>query len=199
MSEEAKQRPTLETQRLILRPFDLSDASEVQRLAGDFAIADMTLLIPHPYEAGMAEEWISAHQANFESGKDVTFAVTLRCDGALLGAMSFTLKNEYRRAELGYWIGKPYWGQGYCTEAAEAIVRYAFTQMDLNRVCAFHFARNPASGRVMQKIGMVCEGTYRQHVMRWDKYEDLVAYAILREDWAKKHVLEAGGKDEENR
>ena len=88
------------------------------------------------------------------------------------------------QAELGYWIGKPFWGRGYCTEAAQALLRYAFTELGLVRVHSCHFARNPASGRVMQKIGMVKEGCRRQHVKKWDKLEDLELYGVLKQEWA---------------
>jgi [ribosomal protein S5]-alanine N-acetyltransferase len=87
------------------------------------------------------------------------------------------------QAELGYWIGKPYWGHGYCTEAAQAVLRYAFSDLAPVRVHASHFTRNPASGRVMQKIGMRHEGCRRQHVKKWDKTEDLEVYGILKLEW----------------
>ena len=87
------------------------------------------------------------------------------------------------KGELGYWIAKDFWGIGYCTEAAKAIVNYGFEQMNLNRIHAHHVARNPASGRVMQKIGMKQEGYFRQATVKWGKFEDEVLYAILREDW----------------
>jgi [ribosomal protein S5]-alanine N-acetyltransferase len=175
-------RPTLETERLSLRPFVVSDASEVQRLAGSWAIADTTLNMPHPYGDGVAEEWISKHQEEFDEGKGVTFAVTRMPDGALLGAISLMGMAKGHQAELGYWIGEPFWGCGYCTEAAGAVVAYAFGVLGLVRVHSCHFARNPASGRVMQKIGMKHEGCRRHHVKKWDKFEDIELYGILREE-----------------
>lgn len=173
------QRPTIETERLILRPFALEDAARVQLLAGAWEIASVTLNVPHPYEDGMAETWISTHQEQFDAGKLVTLAVTLRESGLLIGAIGLTRHPEFERAEMGYWMGVPYWGQGYCTEAAKAMIRYAFHTLGLHRVCATHLVRNPASGRVMQKAGMTLEGTLRQHVKRWGDYEDLAYYGIL--------------------
>ncbi len=175
--------PKLETERLVLRPFGLKDAPEVQRLAGDWAIADTTGVIPHPYEDGMAEEWISTHQDAFDKAQEVNFAITLKPCGTLIGAIGFRDIVKGHQAELGYWIGKPYWNQGYCTEAARAVMQYAFDEYDLIRVHAVFFSRNPASGRVMQKLGMTHEGTRRQHVKKWDKYEDLELYGILRDEW----------------
>lgn len=175
--------PTLKTHRLILRPFEISDAPEVQRLAGDHAIAEMTLLIPHPYEDGMAEDWISTHAPTFEAGEGVTFAITLRADGTLLGAISLMAIAPGHQAELGYWIGVPYWGQGYATEAARAVVDYAFTTLNLARVHAHHFAHNPASGKVLRKIGMKYEGCRRRHVHKWGQLEDIEMYGVLKEEW----------------
>jgi len=181
------ERPTLETIRLILRPFTLADAPEVQRLAGDRAIASTTLSIAHPYEDGMAERWISRHQDAFEQGTQYSFAITRRVDGALLGAIGLHPTPAHRHAELGYWIGVPYWNQGYTSEAAAAVLGYAFTVLRLHRVFAKHVTRNPASGRVMQKIGMTYEGTLRGHTLKWDVFEDVAVYGILAGEWAESN------------
>jgi RimJ/RimL family protein N-acetyltransferase len=175
--------PVLETERLRLRPFEISDAKDVQRLAGDRAVADTTLNIPHPYDDGEAEIWISRHKDMFKKWEHAIFAITLRETGELVGAMGLHLNTRFNRAELGYWIGKPYWNKGYCTEAARRVVRFGFEDLLLNRVFANYIGRNPASGRVMENIGMRPEGIMRQHVRKWDRYEDIVNYAILREDW----------------
>lgn len=176
--------PTLETERLLLRPFELHDAMDVQRLAGDRAIADTTLNIPHPYEDGIAEAWIAEHQDTFARGRGATFAITRKADGALVGAISLMHIAKGHQAELGYWIGTPYWNHGFCTEAGQAVLRYAFTELALLRIHASHLSRNPASGRVMQKLAMRHEGTRRQHVMKWGKCEDLELYGILKAEWA---------------
>ena len=176
-------QPSIETARLILRPFRLSEARVVQSLAGERDIADTTLHIPHPYEDGMAEEWISKHQPKFEAGELLNFAVVLRSSGELVGAIGLRLVSRFNRAELGYWIGKPYWNNGYCTEAGYAVLQYGFSVLKLNRIHASHLTRNPASGRVMQKMGMAHEGSARQHVKRWDRFEDVELYGILREQW----------------
>lgn len=175
--------PTITTERLILRAFTLNDARRVQELAGAFEIADTTGHMPHPYQDGMAEEWIGTHADDFERGEGATFAITLRPTGELIGAIGLTTHAPNQRAELGYWLGVPYWNCGYTTEAARAVLQFAFAQLNLNRVYATHFVRNPASGRVMQKIGMQCEGTLREHFVRWQKPEDLVYYGILKKEW----------------
>jgi len=178
------ERPILKTEHLILRPFILEDAPAVQRLAGDKDIASTTLRIPHPYEDGIAEVWISKHQEELEKGEQVTFAIAHREEQYLIGAIGLSgISQEHETAEVGYWIGKPYWNQGYCTEAVEAMLQYAFEELKLNRVYARHFKRNPASGRVMQKVGMKHEGCLRQHFKKWGDYEDSEMYGILRQEF----------------
>ena len=177
------QRPTLETERLVLRPFALLDSAEVQRLAGDRAIADTTTNIPHPYEDGMAEKWITTHQEAFNQGTGVTLAITLKPQGKLVGAISLMDMTKGHQAELGYWIGKLYWGRGFCTEAGRAVLQFGFEVLGFNRIHSCHISRNPASGRVMQKLGMTHEGCRKQHVRKWDRFEDLELYGILKDDW----------------
>ncbi len=176
--------PKLETRRLLLRPFALADAQDVQRLAGRRSIADTTLNVPHPYEDGMAEAWLSTHQPLFEAGELAAFAVTDNARDELIGAISLRIDRAFDRADLGYWIGEPFWGMGYCTEAATAVVRYGFEVLRLNKIHASHLLRNPASGRVMQKIGMTQEGHLRDHIRKWRKYEDMIVYGLLRDEWA---------------
>jgi RimJ/RimL family protein N-acetyltransferase len=180
------QIPTIKTNRLTLRPFTLEDAPELQRLAGDRAVADTTQSIPHPYEDGMAETWISSHPETFKKGQGVTFAITRNSDNALVGEISLMHMVKGHQATLGYWIGKPYWGNGFCTEAARAVLKYAFTERGLIRVHASHITRNPASGKVMQKLGLQHEGCQRQHILKWDKFEDLELYGILKEEWRER-------------
>ena len=119
-------QPMIETERLILRPFRLSDAQVVQSLAGVRDIADTTMSIPHPYEDGMAEEWIGGRDLAFKDGKAITFAMVLCDDGSVIGAAGLEIDRGCDKAELGYWVGKPFWNRGYATEAAAALLAYGF-------------------------------------------------------------------------
>jgi [ribosomal protein S5]-alanine N-acetyltransferase len=181
-------QPVLHTTRLILRPYQLSDAPQVQRLAGVREVADTTLNLPHPYEDGMAEAWIGTHQDLYARGELAAFAITLR-DGSLIGAIGLRLEPAHRRGELGYWIGMPFWNRGYATEAGLEIVRYGFSDLGLNRIQATHMTRNPASGRVMQKLGMTYEGCSRQYFLKAGRLEDVERYAILREEGSNRIPL----------
>ena len=175
--------PPLLTDRLLLRSLTLEDAPEVQRLAGDRDIALMTVAVPHPYEDGMAEEWIRSCSKEYEKDEGLNFAITRKTDKNLIGVIGLGLEQEHERAELGYWIGKPYWNKGYATEAATAVVAYSFEVLKLNRIYAYHFKRNPASGRVLEKVGMQYEGCHRQHLKKWDNFEDLMGYGMLKSDY----------------
>ena len=175
--------PPLLTERLLLRSFILEDATDVQRLAGDRDIAATLTNMPYPYEDGMAEKWIRFCYKRFEKDEALNFAITLRTDKNLIGGIALRLDQENENGEIGYWIGKPYWNRGYCTEAAKAVVAYSFKVLKLNRVHAKHFKRNVASGRVLKKIGMQYEGCFRQHVKKWDNFEDLMGYGMLKADY----------------
>lgn len=177
--------PVLETARLILRPFQISDAPRVKELAGAFEIYRFTLAIPHPYEDGVAEKWISTHPSRFHEGAGVSLAITLKTDGTLIGAIGLEATPGHERAELGYWIGVPYWGNGYCTEAAIAVVRYGFEVLNFHKITSMHMESNPASGRVMQKAGLIREGALTDHVVKDGRYHTMIVYGIIETEQAQ--------------
>lgn len=173
----------LKTERLILRKFDLNDIAKVTELASEFEIADTTLRIPHPYTEIHAKEWIEQQYTWLNQNLSLTWAITIKENGDLIGAIGLMNFNQpFSHAELGYWIGKPYWNKGYASEAAKAIIKYGFDILELNRLHAHHFSRNTSSGKVLLKIGMQHEGTFRQHIKKWDKFEDIEMYGILKSD-----------------
>lgn len=175
-------QPILRTERLILRPFAPPDAGEVHAIVSDREIAYNTAHIPHPYPAGMAAEWIERVTGRWETGESAVFAAAQQSDGCIVAAIGLEIEPPHRRAELGYWVARPYWNSGYATEAARAVVRFGFHVLGLNRVVAHHYCRNGASGRVLQKIGMTFEGRLRQHMLKWGVFEDLDIYGMLSDD-----------------
>lgn len=178
-----KKFPTIHLERLILRPFSLDDAKVVQELAGDKYVAEMTLNIPYPYEDGVAEEWIETHIDHFNEDRILALAVVHKEEQYLIGAISIGFNKKFDHGELAYWIGRQYKNNGYCTEAAKGLVKYAFEEMNLHRIYARHLGKNPASGKVMQKVGMKYEGLLRQHVKKWGEYEVLVQYGLLKDEY----------------
>lgn len=176
--------PTLRTERLQLRPLEMADAPRIQELAAAREVAEMTLRIPHPYEDGMAEAWITEIAEAAGKGERVVFAVAID-SGGLIGAAGLEVEPAHRRAELGYWIGVPYWNRGFATEAARAVTDYGFRDLDLHRIYATVFPKNPASARVLEKIGMALEGRLREHVRKWEVQEDVEYYAVLASEWTR--------------
>ncbi|MFC1954613.1 GNAT family N-acetyltransferase [Chloroflexota bacterium] len=181
-----KKRPSIKTERLRLQPYTLEDAPDLQRLIGERDVAATLLNVPYPYEDGMAEEWISKHQKRFDKEEAVEFAIVDGKEGFLMGTIGIErINKEYENAEIGYWIALPYWGNGYCTEAAQAVIKYGFEVLGLHRIYAQHFTSNPASGRIMQKIGMKYEGCLRQNVKKWGRFENMAFYGILKSEYNK--------------
>jgi len=175
--------PVLLTERLRLRPFTLADVPEVTALVNDERVARPTLNIPHPYPPGAAEEWIATHAPAAAEGTACTFAIERRTDGALLGAIGMKDDIYACAAEIGYWLGVPYWGQYYMSEAARRVVEFGFTVLDLNRIEATCVPWNPASAGVMRNAGMTYEGRLRAYVIKQGRPEDIEMYAVLRNEW----------------
>ena len=172
------------TNRLLLRPFTPQDAEPVRAAASAFEIADMTLSVPHPYAIEDAHKFMTLVQDWYKSGQKFPMAITLReTPTALVGCVGLDRHDPNDRAELGYWIAVPHWGNGYATEASAAMLRWGFENLNLNKIIAHHFARNPSSGRVLQKLGMQKEGLFRRHTKKWNSYEDIIAYGLLREEF----------------
>jgi ribosomal-protein-alanine N-acetyltransferase len=154
----------IRTPRLLLRTLTLADASRLALLAGDYDVASMTGTIPHPYSEEMAGEWIASVLAGEEG---VVFAVER--SGALIGCTGYrAFGPDY--AELGYWIGKPYWGMGYATEAVGALILHAFETDGFAYLTAGHFQDNPASERIIAKFGFIPQAsTERESAARGAK------------------------------
>ena len=185
----------LRSDRLLLRPLTQGDAPLVQKLAGERDVASTTRLIPHPYPLGMAEQWIATLPDLYQRAEMINWGVTMN-GGPVLGTIRLTLNPANNHAEMGYWIGKPFWNNGYCTEAARAVVAYGFDVLGLERIYANYLARNPASGRVLHKLGMQQEGLLRRHRRKFGRYEDLVVCGLLKSEYQKLRKLNASSRPE---
>ncbi|HXY51838.1 MAG TPA: GNAT family protein [Terriglobales bacterium] len=173
----------LQTVRLVLRPYSLADVNDLCQLAGAREVAATTLRIPHPYRQQDAVDYVKACLTADGRGS-TRFAITLLDGGRLCGGIGLHIEPApaERNAELGYWLGVPYWGQGYATEAARAVARYGIEVLGVHRIYATHFAHNLASGRVLQKIGMRYEGRLRENVHKWGEFYDSLVYGMLASD-----------------
>jgi RimJ/RimL family protein N-acetyltransferase len=176
------QQQTLETERLYLRPFTVADADRVQLIVADKRISDMVSNIPYAYPEGGALSWIETSHQKFEQGKSIVFALVSKERDEVIGAMSFQRSSD-NEAELGYWLGVDYWGKGYCTESARAVINYGFMELSLKCIKARHLTANPSSGKVIKKLGMRHMESREDNC--GDKFESIEFYELLVENYQR--------------
>jgi len=175
--------PPLVTDRLVLRDLRLDDARAVAGRAGDRRVARFLIAVPTPYPVSLAARWIEGRLAWWPA-RGVTMAIARRDDpDELLGTASLRRFARDRRAELGYWLGADAWGHGFATEAAGALIDFGFRDLDLERIYAQVLEGNAASCRVLEKLGMINEGTRRRHVRKGRRLHDVDMFGLLRTEW----------------
>jgi RimJ/RimL family protein N-acetyltransferase len=172
--------PTIKTERLVLRAYELADVAELVPLIGAREVAANLARVPYPYTEQDARNFIGSIK---ETLNEARFAIVLGSDRRLIGGMGLRIGSAHSRAELGYWLGIPYWGRGYATEAARAVMQYGFQTLGLHRIWGSVFQGNEGSSKVLRKLGMKYEGCLRQHVLKWERFIDLEMYGILRSEW----------------
>lgn len=176
-------------ENIVLRLPQATDAPQLASIANDWEVAKGTLNLPYPYTLTDAEDFLDHLQARQPDDPQQTFAIARRSDNLLIGMCGIGTEARHERAEIGYWIGKAYWGNGYATQAARCLIAYGFSEQGLNRIDAQYFTDNPASRRVMEKAGMTYEGTLRQALIRendhlnYRAHKDIGICAILRDEW----------------
>lgn len=140
--------PVLKTERLTLRPLTLEDADRVRALVGDYDVSKMLSVVPHPYNREDAVWWIN-QTAAFDEDGERAFAID---DGSgLIGAISVGRAGP--EPDFGYWLGKPYWGRGFMSEAARAVLTWHFGESPETTVTSGALNENPASLNVLRKLG----------------------------------------------
>ena len=169
----------IRTQRLSLRPLEPADAASIRALAGDFDVARMTGMIPHPYSERDALAWIDRAGQGDEG---VVFAVAR--DGALIGCSGY-MPMDAEHAEVGYWIGKPFWGEGFATEAVRAVLAHAFDAHGFAYVKAGHFVDNARSQRVLGKLGFSPDGEEMRDCAARGEPVQCLTYRLDRERAAR--------------
>ena len=175
--------PTLETARLRLRKLRLSDAADFYAYARDPEVARFTTWTAHT-SVDDSRAFIINALSQYGNGLVGQWGVEHKADRRIIGTCGFAYCIAWHhRAEVAYALARPYWRQGYMTEAMHAVLAAGFDQLALNRIEARCEVDNLASERVMQKVGMRFEGVLRQHMLVKGSYRDLKLYAILREEW----------------
>jgi RimJ/RimL family protein N-acetyltransferase len=165
-----------------VRPLDNADLLEHLRSKD---VYNTTLNIPHPYSATDAERWIQKRLQHTQSvGLEVTFAIR-NADNRLIGVVSSENFEPglTHKAEIGYWLAKPFWGRGIMTDAVRAFNNYAFTKLHLLRLTAHTFESNLASARVLEKNGFKLEGYLRKHFHKNGQLLDARLYGLLKSDF----------------
>lgn len=171
----------IQTERLILRPFRLTDVDDVLAYAHDPEWSRFLRVLPRPYEREHAEQFV-ARQLLLEPTSRPAWAVTL--DGSVIGGVNLRFAFERCAVEMGYSVARSQWNQGICTEAARAVVDAAFaTHLDLIRLFARADVENVGSHRVMEKLGMTREGVLRKNRVERGEVIDEVYYSLLRDEW----------------
>lgn len=182
MSSPAPIPERLETPRLILRPFTMSDLDDVWAYASDPEVTRYTIFDFHQ-DRTTTEEYLSSVLTR-STGDSHLFALEHRETHRVLGGCSIrNLDRRNSHAEMGYALARAYWNQGYATEAVRAVIAFGFRELDLNRVEAKCVPQHTASWRVMHKAGMTYEGILRQAEFFKGKFQDLAVYSILRSEW----------------
>lgn len=174
--------PDLLAGPLRIRPLTYKDEERVQLLASDAEIASTTLSFPHPYPPGAARAWIEKKLDTFAKGEEMALAI--EHEGQYIGSVGFFFNRRDDAGELGYWIGTPYWGRGFASLAATAMLRFGFEELNLHRIQAQVMMRNAGSARVLEKAGLRFEGLLRGSIKKNGVYEDVRMYALVAADWA---------------
>lgn len=178
--------PSIGQQRDIdLVSIGMEHADDIQRMAADPLIAQFTR-IPHPYPPDGAMNFINDSRTGCETGRKYNFAIMAKnvSPSNFIGCCGFYYHGEDRStAEIGYWIGREYWGNGYATAAAKSLLRFGFQQHDLKVIVADCIERNAASLRVLEKCGMLPKGRRRNIEPKWDKSDFILTFEIRRIEW----------------
>lgn len=173
--------PTLETERLRLRKLKIEDADAMYTYASNDDVTKYVLWDSHT-SPEQTKQFLQFMIDKYEQ-ENYAWAVTLKDSDAFIGTIDYVmLDNNERIGEIGYALSHLYWGKGYMSEAAKAIIHFGFTELQLERIQARCFAENVGSERVMQKACMVYEGTMRKAKFSKGMYHDLKMYSIIREE-----------------
>jgi [ribosomal protein S5]-alanine N-acetyltransferase len=175
----------LETPRLTLRPWTLEDLPAFERISNDPDVADFTSSFVYPQPEGWTKERLERQIASWGiSG--YSFAVILSEIGEIIAEVSIGLEPKRVRGELGYMCARDWRGHGIVPEAVQALTTWAFVRLELNRIQACHFPRNPASGRVLEKARLQHEGVLRGYLLKNGVSEDVIMYGMTRADFTDK-------------
>ncbi|WP_338768336.1 GNAT family protein [Bernardetia sp. ABR2-2B] len=180
----------LQTKRLILNSLSYKDIPKIIEYANNPKISDNVINIPFPYFEKDAIFWLNMANQDKKTGEAYKFAIRKKEDENLefIGGVGLLLDKKHNKAELGYWIGEPFWSKGFVSEAVEKIIEFGFETLKLNKIIANHFLTNPASGKIMIKNKMIREAHLKDHYKKGDKYLDVIQYRLTREEYQENKL-----------
>jgi ribosomal-protein-alanine N-acetyltransferase len=182
VGEVLKNLPTLETDRMILRRMTPNDAEAVFAYASDPEVTRYVIWETHR-SIEDSRAFLDLVTSKYESGGEPEWGIVYKGDHRFIGTCGIvSLEPHHARAELGYALSRDYWGRGLMAEAVCAMISFGFDKMNLNRIEARCIAQNTASSRVMEKAGMLYEGTLRQRELIKGEHRDIKVYSVLRDE-----------------
>jgi RimJ/RimL family protein N-acetyltransferase len=170
----------IKTKKFTLRPFRISDISSIIKHANDKAVSRNLSSLPHPYTKKDANFWLGK-QIKLQRQKnpdDIVFAIEI--DGKAVGSIGLHKIKRGHKAELGYWLGREFWGCGIMTDAIESVVNFGFKKLKLRRIHAGVFLFNQGSARVLEKNGFKLEGISKKEIKKDDKFIDAYIFAKVK-------------------
>lgn len=171
----------LNTQRLLLRPLTLDDASVIAKLANNKAIYDVTGALPYPYTNQDAIGWIQSLIEDNENKHGYDFAIVEKETGLVIGVIGISNDAQHHRGEIGYWLGQDYWGKGYMSEAIHVMIEFAFNKLKYHKLYADVYKQNKASANVLTKAGFKYCGSFIDHYYKDGQYISVDHYEILND------------------
>jgi len=188
MQQILQNPPTINTERLVLRPLAMTDDEAIYAYGSDPLVSQYVSFDTHR-SIEDARGFLRTTLENYAAGKDPAgFAIVLKENNILIGTIGYlNWHPNHKRIEIGYAISRTYWNNGYVTEAAKGLITYFFRHSDLVRIEAQVRLENGASSRVLEKAGMRFEGILRKHLLFKGEHHDMNMYSILRDEWEREN------------
>lgn len=171
---------------ITIEPLDWKHVEYIQAYASDKAVSDTTANIVHPYPPDGAKNFIRDVFEARAKGLHHVFAITV--GGSLVGVSGLVIDLKKKEAEIGYWIGRPFWRRGYATQGSALVLRFGFEELMLQRVIATCLTYNIASYRVMEKNGFQFLGTEPRRIAKWNREEMMRKYELLKSEWERRRA-----------
>lgn len=175
----------LETSRLTIRPLTVSDTNNIQKALNDKKVSEQLSYTPHPYTIEMAEIWMKNVNFGMDKNNCCYWAIYTKDTNEFVGTSGLSLFSDQDNAELHYWIAADFWNKGYATESSKRVITYLFEELNSYRLQITHREHNIASQKVILKCGFTLEGKLRGSLKRFGKYENVMYYGLLRDEYFK--------------